>query len=166
VGLRSREHGSSLLLGPLRRGGRVVPRSGYLSVEGKRRDFRTTMVNAFGGGRNLASRLSLNRFGEKTGVSLHAALRHPKPCKSAVPSVGLGLPARRVKVVEHWCFEPACQSDPDIPAYPKMSPRLAREHAQENVLFFGCPPARGIRRIPWTRSSRVSPDSTSTRRTS
>jgi hypothetical protein len=30
-----------------------------------------------------------------------------------------------------WCFEPACQSDPDSAAYPKLSPPAVGEHAEQ-----------------------------------
>src|SRR5271166_3275003 len=34
---------------------------------------------------------------------------------------------------DHWCLEPACQSGPDVAAYPVLLPPTLGEHVEQNV---------------------------------
>src|SRR5271165_5988175 len=57
------------------------------------------------------------------------------------------LPSRRNEVVEHWCLEPACQSDPDTATNSQSVAPGPRGARRVDCFYFRCPPARGPH--PW-----------------
>ena len=52
------------------------------------------------------------------------------------------LPSRRNEVVEHWCLEPACQSDPDTATNSQIVAPGPRGARRVDCFYFRCPPAR------------------------
>ena len=78
----------------------------------------------------------------KSGVSRLCRLAAPGMMKMELGLGSLWLEAGVGKEADdHWSLEPACQSGPDVAAYPELLPPTLGEHVEQNVSLATSPDA-------------------------
>src|SRR6516162_6954970 len=83
--------------------------------------------------------------------------------KMALRRGKMSLTPHRAEVVEHWCLEPACQSDPDVATNSQSVAPGPRGARRADCFSLGRPPVRGTA-SPTESQSRLNPNVSPSRR--